>query len=95
MNDVLEAQIENLFARKLNIEVDSRDTDLFESGILDSMQFVELLHQLEGEFGIRIALEGLEFDDFRSIQKIAGFVANRCQRLHDSVSQEVDRVWTL
>jgi len=36
-----------LFAESFHIEVPSSDTDLLESGLLDSFQFVELLAQLE------------------------------------------------
>ena len=54
----------------------SFDTDLLKTGILDSLQFVELLLRLEKEFGLTIALEDFEVDFFRSIDTIAAFVVN-------------------
>jgi acyl carrier protein len=69
--------IERLFADRLNTEVPTTDTDLFESGILDSLRFVELLAALEEAFGLRVSVEELEIDDFRSLSRIAKFVAGK------------------
>lgn len=63
-----------LFREKLNVEVPSVDTDLYETGILDSMAFVELLAFLEKEFQMRLELNEIEIDNFKSIEKITEFV---------------------
>ena len=81
-NDALKARITRLFAERLNLDVPSADTDLFESGALDSMAFVELLARLEGEFGIDDALADIAMDNFRSIERIAGFVEERSRVKH-------------
>ena len=70
----LEARVRQLFRDKLKLEVPSADTDLFETAVLDSMMFVDLLVHLEREFGVTVALEDIEFDHFRSIERIAEFV---------------------
>ena len=70
-------QLTELFARKLNVDVPSVDTDLMETGLLDSLTLVELLAQLEETFGVSISIDDLEFENFRSIASIAGFVAQR------------------
>jgi acyl carrier protein len=57
--------------------VPAPDTDVFESGLLDSLAFVDLLGALEHEFGVTIALDDLEVDNFRSIDRIAEFIAAR------------------
>ncbi len=72
----LEARIRQVFRDKLQLDVLSVDTDLFETAALDSMVFVDLLLHLECEFGVTVALEDIEFDHFRSIERIAEFVAN-------------------
>jgi acyl carrier protein len=64
-----------LFAETFHIEVPSADTDLLESGILDSLQLVELLAQLERRFGLRIRIEDVDLDDLRSLSRIARLVA--------------------
>jgi methoxymalonate biosynthesis acyl carrier protein len=73
----LHERIAAIFAAALNMEVPSADTDLFEAGLLDSLAFIELLLQLEREFGVATSLEDLEVDNFRSIARIAIFVAER------------------
>ena len=64
-----------LFAESFHIEVPSADTDLLESGILDSFQFVELLLQLEQQFGFRIKIEDIDLDDLRTLARIARLLA--------------------
>lgn len=67
-------RITNWFSSRLSLEIPSPEIDLFETGVLDSLSFVELLLHLEQEFGIRITLEELEIDHFRSVDRIAAFV---------------------
>jgi D-alanine--poly(phosphoribitol) ligase subunit 2 len=67
-------RLKKIFSEKLLVEVESSDTDLFDSGILDSMAFVELLLNLETEFGFQVAIESLDFENFRSISRIAEMV---------------------
>ncbi|MGH7254729.1 MAG: acyl carrier protein [Nitrospirales bacterium] len=71
------SQIARLFEEKLHLEIPSTETDLFKTGALDSMAFVDLLVHLEQEFGVAISFEELELDHFRSITKIAEFVTAR------------------
>jgi acyl carrier protein len=83
-------RITRLFEERLNLEIPSVDTDLFESGALDSMAFVELLAQIETEFGVQVALGDIEMDNFRSIERIAGFVETR-RRLTDTAQDASGR----
>ena len=76
----LRGRITRLFEERLNLEIPSAETDLFESGALDSIAFVELLAQIESEFGVQVALGDIEMDNFRSIERIAGFVEARRRR---------------
>jgi acyl carrier protein len=79
MPDALTAErrIADLFVGKLGLDIPSRQTDLFDTGALDSMAFVELLALLEEEFGIDVSLDDLEIDNFRSVERIAAFVVSR------------------
>jgi D-alanine--poly(phosphoribitol) ligase subunit 2 len=70
-------RIGRIVSDTLHLEVPSADVDLFETGVLDSLAFVELLLQLEREFGVSVTLDELEVDNFRSIERIAGFVEAR------------------
>ena len=71
----LEGRIAQLFVDRLNTEVPAADADLFETGVLDSLRFVELLAALEEAFGVHVAIEELEIDDFRSVSRIVDFLA--------------------
>jgi|GEM_PF-1115711 acyl carrier protein len=71
----LRERIAAIFSEKLHIEVASAEIDLMQSGLLDSLALVELLYHLEQELGIKIYLESLELENFRSIARIAEFVA--------------------
>jgi len=73
----LHERIARIFAVSLNVEVPDADTDLFDAGLLDSLAFVELLLCLEREFGVTTSVDDLEADNFRSIVRIAEFVAPR------------------
>ncbi len=78
--DVLMAELAALFATDLNIEVPSPQTDLLETGRLDSVGMVELLLELEKRFGVRVELADMEMDHFRTLRSIAAFVAERRAR---------------
>src|SRR5918999_205865 len=58
-------QLRALFVESFHIEVPSPDTDLLDAGILDSLQFVELLVQLEQRFGLRIKVEDIDLNALR------------------------------
>ena len=73
----LAIEITDLLSNSLGLEIPSAETDLLEAGILDSMGCIEVLLQLENSFGIRLSLNDIEFDNFRSVKRIAEFVASR------------------
>ena len=72
-------QIGTFFSERLNLTVSSPAEDLFETGVLDSMAFVDLVMHLEQQFDIRISTDELEPDNFRSVAKIADFVTAHCR----------------
>ena len=73
-------RLDAMFFESLQIKVPSPDTDFIETGMVDSLQFVELLLQLEKRFGCRIDIEDIELDDFRTLNSIARVVAIRGER---------------
>ena len=75
--DSLQAELTALFTKRLGVEVPSPDTDLLATGRLDSVGFVELLVQLEKRFGLRVELDEVEVEHFRSLNAIAAFIADR------------------
>jgi methoxymalonate biosynthesis acyl carrier protein len=71
---VVSERVHRLFRKSLNIEIASDQTDLFESGLLDSLALVELLFAIEGEFQVQLALDELDVDDFRTVERIDAFI---------------------
>ena len=57
------------------MEIPAVDIDLFETGLIDSLVFIDLLLALEEEFSMEIALDRVNLDDFRSIARIASFIS--------------------
>lgn len=72
----LQRRLARWFLDSLHVEIPSPETDLFETGVLDSLGFVELVLHLEQEFGVKITLEQVEIDHFRSVERIAAFLLN-------------------
>jgi acyl carrier protein len=69
-------RIERLLREVLAITPEGMDEDLIESGLLDSMALVELLHAIEQEFAVELPLEDLDVDLLRSVRGIASYVSN-------------------
>jgi methoxymalonate biosynthesis acyl carrier protein len=63
-----------LFRHTLNIDVPSSQTDLIQTGLLDSLALVELLLELEREFDVSIPLQDLDIENFRTVERIGAFV---------------------
>jgi acyl carrier protein len=74
---LIQERISRLFLTALHVDVPSAHADLFETGVLDSLAFVELLLQLEQEFAVTATAEDLDIENFRSIARIAAFVRAR------------------
>jgi acyl carrier protein len=71
---------------EIYVEAPSADTDLMESGLLDSLTLVELMSSLEEQFGINISFDEIEIDNFRSARRIAEFVNQRSRPQEVAVS---------
>lgn len=72
-----EHRIQNLVTDVLQTSIPSTTANLIDSGILDSLGFVEIIARLEREFGIHISLETVEIGQLQSVESIARFVAGR------------------
>ena len=79
-------EVQTIFSTTLLRDVTSPSVDLLESGVLDSMSFVELLLNLEQHFGMSFDVMNLELENFRSIETIAALVSDRLQTKFDKGS---------
>lgn len=73
----LRDEIRALLRERLHVEVTDDDTDLLETGTIDSLMFVELLASIEETYGITVPIDDLDVDEFRSVSRLAAFVARR------------------
>ncbi len=48
--------------------------DYFKSGLIDSLQFIEMINDIENKFKISFSSEELESDAFRTINGLAGII---------------------
>ncbi|UCF67666.1 MAG: acyl carrier protein [Acidobacteriota bacterium] len=69
-------EVGRIITEELNIELHSTDSDLIDTGLLDSLSLVEMLTHLEQRFGIPVDLGSLELDNLRTISRIGDFVAS-------------------
>ncbi len=76
MTQIIQLQYElaDLVEKQLHLIIPSSLTDLFESGIMDSLIFVDLLVLLEREFGLDINMQQIQLEDFKSLESISFFI---------------------
>lgn len=73
----IESGIRDILREHASVEVPSTDYDLIESGVMDSLTFVDMLFHIEQRFSVSLDIESLEIDDLRSVQSIGKVVADR------------------
>jgi acyl carrier protein len=71
----LVSELRALLLETLALEVADPAEDLIDGGLLDSLALVELLFELERKFSVQIDVGALEIESFRSVDRIAQFVA--------------------
>lgn len=78
----LRQEVHALLEESLLVDIPTSDTDLFETGLLDSLGLVDLLVQLEERYGLTISAD-LNVDDYRSVDAISEYVARYATTSHD------------
>ncbi len=68
------ARLTELVRDRLGVEVPTPDTDLVDTGLLDSLALVTLIVGIEDTFGCRLPLDDFDLDRFRSIEAMAAFL---------------------
>lgn len=78
-NDFIQRRIRFLLETDLLVPAECIDMDLVESGVIDSVGFMELFFLLEREFGVEVKAVDLVLDNFRSVTRMTDFVL--CKRV--------------
>jgi len=68
------SRISDLIRDRLSVDVPASDTDLIESGLLDSLALVTLITALEEAFACELPLDDFDLERFRSIERIGEFL---------------------
>ena len=76
-SETLADQVRFLMKDRLLVEVEDTGDDLLSTGALDSLALVQLLVNIEEQFGVVIPLAELEIDDIRSIDSIVNLISAR------------------
>lgn len=74
MSAETETRIVALIRDALQVEVPAADTDLIETGLLDSLAVISLITELEREFGFELPLDEFDIEGFRSVERMATLV---------------------
>lgn len=59
---------------------ENQEIELFETGLLDSLAFAELLYDIEDQFGVIIAPSEIERADIDTPRKIIDLIQGRMQQ---------------
>lgn len=70
-------RLNRVFQDGLGHEAPPPDADLFSSGALDSLEFAQLLLQVEDEFGLKFTFENMDMESFRCMSGLADFIASQ------------------
>lgn len=73
--DELSPKIAALISETLQIEVPAHETDLIETGLIDSLALVTLITEIEAEFEVQLPLDEFDVESVRSVDQLAGYVS--------------------
>jgi acyl carrier protein len=86
MGDEFVRELEAIFAGRLHLPAPPADAELLESGLLDSLQFVDLLAAIERAFHVCIPLADLDFDRLTTLAGLAELVNELRSAPHDAAA---------
>lgn len=72
---VTEAEVAALFHEKMGLRIESLESDLFQTGVFDSMTLVSFILHLEERFGVRFPMEELDIEAGVTVATLAGLVS--------------------
>ena len=69
-----QGSIAALIRDTLGVAVPAHDTDLIESGLIDSLSLVSLITEIERSFRFELPLDDFDVGRFSSVERMAAFV---------------------
>lgn len=77
----LRGEILRLMCEELKLPVESTESDLIVSGVIDSLALADLVSALETRYGVEIILGELDLEVFRTVTTIAIFISELRQEM--------------
>jgi len=74
-DEILE-KTKSFLAQFINVNV-TDDEDVFASGLVNSLFAMQLVLFIEKEFSIKVENEDLDYDNFRTLNAIVGFIERK------------------
>jgi len=74
-DEILE-KTKSFLAQFINVNV-ADDEDIFASGLVNSLFAMQLVLFIEKEFSIKVENEDLDYDNFRTLNAIVGFIEKK------------------
>ena len=84
--EVFRSQIREFIATAFKGRFLGDEEDIFATGFVNSLFAMELVTFIEKTFGITVESEDLDLDNFRSVERLAGFVATKTGGRQSSAS---------
>lgn len=69
--------IRGYILENISVEQLDNDFDIFEAGIVNSLFAIELMTFLEKAFGIKVTMDDLDMDNFKSVNATNDFVRRK------------------
>jgi len=69
--------IRGYILENISVEAFDDDFDIFEAGIVNSLFAIELMTFLEKTFGIKVTMDDLDMENFKSVNASSDFVRRK------------------
>lgn len=76
-SDVVMGKVRDFLSQFISNAEIGPDENLFASGLINSLFAMQLVLYVEKEFGIQVANEDLDMENFKSLNAIVGFIGNK------------------
>ncbi len=79
MNDVkqLEERVHHYIAEHVDVPELDYDVEIFEEGLVNSLFAIQLMTFLEKTFQIKVTMDDLDMNNYKSVTAITNFVRNK------------------
>lgn len=77
MNNNIESDVRNFLGKYVSDPEINADLDLFASGMVSSLYAMQLVLFVEKEYGIQVANEDLDYENFKSVNAIVTFINDK------------------